>query len=79
MYIGITMDLRKYKNEVFDLRISNFLTIKKVIEICWEIKGIDKKPADGYWVRIVNKERVCAGYETLHDSGITTGDRIEIL
>ncbi|WP_019240846.1 MULTISPECIES: EsaB/YukD family protein [Bacillus] len=79
MYIGITVDMKNYTGEVFDLRISNFLTIKKVIDICWQIKRIEECPADGYWIRVINKEKVCSGYASLIDSGITNGDRIEIL
>lgn len=79
MYINITVDLRNYTGEAFDLRISNFLTIRKVVEICWKVKEIKGIPAEGYWIRIVNKEKICTGYETLLDSGITNGDRIEIL
>ncbi|MGM9927660.1 MAG: EsaB/YukD family protein [Bacillus sp. (in: firmicutes)] len=79
MYIGITVDLKNYTGEVFDLRISNFLTIRKVIDICWKVKEIEDVPAEGCWIRVVNKEKICSGYETLLDSGITSGDRIEIL
>ncbi|MGN1385012.1 MAG: EsaB/YukD family protein [Bacillus sp. (in: firmicutes)] len=79
MYIGLTVDLRNYTGEVFDLRISNFLTIRKVIDICWKVKEIENAPAEGYWIRVVNKEKICSGYETLLDSGITSGDRIEVL
>ena len=79
MYINITVDLKNYTGETFDLRISNFLTIRKVVEICWKVKEINAIPAEGYWIRVVNKEKICSGYETLLDSGITSGDRIEIL
>ena len=79
MYIGITIDLKNYSGEVFDMRLSNFLSIRKVIEICWDVKQIKVNPSEGFWVRVVNKEKVCSGYETLMESGITSGDRIEIL
>ncbi|CAH0347675.1 EsaB/YukD family protein [Bacillus sp. CECT 9360] len=79
MYIQVTVDLQHYTGEVFDLQISNYLSIKKVIEIIWQVKKIAEQPKDGYWIRVQNKEFVCTGYETLLDSGITTGDRVEIL
>lgn len=65
--------------EVFDLQVSNYRSIKKVVEIIWQVKDIASAPKEGYWVRVQNKEFVCSGYETLLDSGITTGDRLEIL
>ena len=79
MYIGVTVDLNKYGAEPIDLRISNYLTIRKVVEIAWQIQKIDDPPPSGYWVKILNKEKVCSGYEVLLDCGITNGDRIEIL
>lgn len=79
MYIGITVDLKNYGGETFDIRISDFLTIKKVVEITWQIKKVQGIPSEGFWVRVSNKEKVCSGYESLVNSGITNGDRIEIL
>ncbi|MFF5400472.1 EsaB/YukD family protein [Peribacillus butanolivorans] len=79
MYIQLTIDLKRYTGEVFDLQVSNYRSIKKVVEIVWQVKNIDCTPKEGYWVRVQNKEFVCSGYDTLLDSGITTGDRLEIL
>ncbi|MGE7604659.1 EsaB/YukD family protein [Peribacillus sp. NPDC097675] len=79
MYIQLTIDLKRYTGEVFDLQVSNYRSVKKVVEIVWQVKGIPDAPRDGYWVRVQNKEFVCSGYDTLVDSGITTGDRLEIL
>lgn len=79
MYIQLTIDLKRYTGEVFDLQLSNYRSIKKVVEIVWQVKEITTDPRDGYWVRVQNKELVCSGYDTLLDSGITTGDRLEIL
>lgn len=79
LYIQVTVDLQNYNGEVFDLQLSNYLPVKKVIEIVWQVKKITVPPREGYWIRVQNKEFVCNGYETLMDSGITTGDRVEIL
>ncbi|KAB7708253.1 ubiquitin [Bacillus aerolatus] len=79
MYIQITIDLHNYNGDVFDLRLSNYLPVKKAAEIAWQLKGIKDEPREGCWVRIVNKEKVCPGDWTLQESGITTGDRLEIL
>ena len=79
IYIQLTIDLKRYTGEVFDLQVSNYRSVKKVVEIVWQVKGIADMPRDGYWVRVQNKEFVCSGYDTLVDSGITTGDRLEIL
>ncbi|AEH46495.1 EsaB/YukD family protein [Parageobacillus thermoglucosidasius] len=79
MYIQVTIDLRHYTEDVFDLRLSNFYSIKKLIDIVWQLKSISAPPREGYWVRVDNKQMVCPGYFTLKDSGITDGDRIVIL
>jgi uncharacterized ubiquitin-like protein YukD len=79
MYIQVTIDLRHYTEDVFDLRLSNFYSIKKLIDIVWQLKNISAPPREGYWVRVDNKQMVCPGYFTLKDSGITDGDRIVIL
>ncbi|HZG70412.1 MAG TPA: EsaB/YukD family protein [Chondromyces sp.] len=79
MYIQITVDLRNYSGSTFDLRLSNYHSIQKVVEIAWQAKGLEKEPRPGYWVRVENKQLVCPGYLTLAESGITTGDRLEIL
>ncbi|WP_027409950.1 EsaB/YukD family protein [Anoxybacteroides tepidamans] len=79
MYIQVTIDLRHYTEDAFDLRLSNFYSIKKMIDIVWQLKNISTPPREGYWVRIENKKMVRPGYFTLKDSGITDGDRIVIL
>ncbi|MGN1402257.1 MAG: EsaB/YukD family protein [Bacillus sp. (in: firmicutes)] len=79
MYIGITVDMKRYNGETVDLRLSDYLTIKKVIEIAWKIKKVDEMPNSGFWVRIRNKDIVCSGYESLVESGVTNGDHIEVL
>lgn len=67
MYIQVTIDLQNYTGEVFDLQISNYLSVKKVIEIVWQVKKIEMQPKDGYWIRVQNKEFVRPGYDTLLD------------
>ncbi|MGA4721528.1 EsaB/YukD family protein [Fictibacillus nanhaiensis] len=79
MYIEVTVDLKHYTGEAFDLRLSNFHTVKKVIDIVWQTKEIDSPPRDGYWVRVPNKNIVLSGNQKLIESGILTGDRFEIL
>ncbi|WP_419884064.1 EsaB/YukD family protein [Peribacillus sp. B-H-3] len=79
MYIQLTVDLKNYSGEVFDLQLSNYLSIKKVIEVIWQVKNLSRPPREGYWIRIQNKKFVCSGNGTLLESGITNGDRIEIL
>ena len=79
MYIEITIDVKNYINEVFDLRLSDYHSVKKVIDIVWQTKSISESPRDGYWVRVANKQLVLSGNERLVDCGITTGDRLEII
>lgn len=79
MYIQITIDLKNYTGDVFDLRLSNYHSIKKLVEIVWEAKKIQTPPKEGYWVRVQNKGFICSGNEVLHQLKITNGDRIEIL
>lgn len=79
MYIEITVDLKHYTGETFDLRLSNYHSIKKVIDIVWQAKRISDLSREGHWVRVVNKRVVLSGADQLADCGITTGDRIEIL
>ncbi len=79
MYINITVDLKNYNGDVFDLRLSNYHTVKQLVHIVWQAKAISTPPKEGYWVRIQNKEKVVTGGESLLESGITNGDRIEIL
>lgn len=79
MYVEITIDLKNYSGETFDLRLSNFHSIKKVVDIVWQTKGIEERPREGYWVRIPNKNMILSGNQKLLDHSITTGDRFEIL
>lgn len=79
MYIEITIDLKNYINEVFDLRLSDYHSVKKVIDIVWQTKSISESPREGYWIRVVNKQLVLSENEKLIDCGITTGDRLEII
>ena len=79
MYIEITIDLKNYQKEGFDIRLSNYHSIKKLIDIVWQAKQMSEQRAEGSWVRVTNKHRIVQGNERLIDAGITTGDRIEIL
>ncbi|PLR67752.1 MULTISPECIES: EsaB/YukD family protein [Bacillaceae] len=79
MYIEVTIDLKHYTGETFDLRLSNYHSVKKVIDIVWQAKCISDPPREGYWVRVPNKQIVLSGSHKLVDCGITTGDRFEIL
>ncbi|MFC7363870.1 MULTISPECIES: EsaB/YukD family protein [Bhargavaea] len=79
MYIEITVDLTNYDGGVFDLRLSDYHTMKKVAEIARQAKGVSKYQREGHWVRIVNKNRVVPGHLTMSKCGIQTGDRLEIL
>lgn len=79
MYIEITIDLKNYSGDPFDIRLSNYHSIKNVIDIVWQTKQISIPPREGYWVRIINKEQVFPGERTMSECGITTGDRVEIL
>lgn len=79
MYIEITIDLTKYNGKIIDLRLSDYYTMKKMIDIAWQANSISKTPREGYWVRVVNKEKIFPGHLTLANCGITTGDRIEII
>ena len=79
MYIEITVDLSKYKDEVLDIRLSNYYTLKKMIDIAWQAATITDTPREGYWVRVVNKDKIFPGHLTISECGITTGDRLEII
>ncbi|PLR96522.1 EsaB/YukD family protein [Bacillus sp. T33-2] len=79
MYIEITVDLKNYNGDTFDLRLSNYHSVKKVVDIVWQAKSISSSPREGYWARIPNKQIVLSGNDILVESGITTGDRLEIL
>jgi uncharacterized ubiquitin-like protein YukD len=79
MYIEVTIDLSNYSDGVFDLRLSNYHSIKKLIDIAWQAGSLSNSPREGHWVRVVNKNKVFHGSVTLAECGITTGDRIEII
>lgn len=79
MYIEITVDLTNYGGEVFDLRLSDYHTMKKLADIAWQAGAISNRQREGQWVRVVNKEKIFPGHLTLEHCGIKTGDRIEII
>ncbi|WP_175638712.1 EsaB/YukD family protein [Metabacillus schmidteae] len=79
MYIEITIDLKNYQQDSFDIRLSNYHSVKKLIDIVWQAKSMAEPPRQGAWIRVVNKQKVIQGTERLLDAGIRTGDRIEIL
>lgn len=79
MYIQVTIDLKHYTGEKFDLRLSDTYSIKKLIHIIWQAKNISVQPREGYWIKVKNKHCVCSGNTLLSECSITTGDRIEIL
>ncbi|MDQ0215839.1 putative ubiquitin-like protein YukD [Oikeobacillus pervagus] len=79
MYIEITIDLKHYTGDMFDIRLSNYHSVKKVIDIVWQAKRITLPNREGNWVRVANKHTVFSGNDRLIDCGITTGDRLEIL
>lgn len=79
MYIEITIDLKNYQKDSFDIRLSNYHSVKKLIDIVWQAKSMTEQPRQGAWIRVVNKQKIIQGTERLLDAGIRTGDRIEIL
>ncbi|WP_071461378.1 EsaB/YukD family protein [Bacillus massilinigeriensis] len=79
MYIEVTVDLKHYNGEQFDLRLSNYHSVKKVIDIIWQARSISVQPREGQWIRVPNKRMVLSGNDKLVDCGIATGDRLEIL
>ncbi|KMM37260.1 EsaB/YukD family protein [Guptibacillus hwajinpoensis] len=80
MYIEVTIDLGRYKKDHFiDLRLSNYHSVKKLIEIVCQTEEINTPPNPNQWIRIVNKHKIVAANERLIEAGIMTGDRIEIL
>ncbi len=78
MYIEVTVDLKKYNGNVFDLRLSNLYTIKKLIDIAWQADSISEPVREGHWVHVVNKDKRFPGHLTLSECGVITGDRLEI-
>ncbi len=79
VYIEITVDLKNYDGNVFDLKLSDYHTVKKLIDIAWQASSISQGQREGHWVRVVNKNKLFPGHLTLAHCGITTGDRIEIM
>jgi uncharacterized ubiquitin-like protein YukD len=79
MYIEVTVDLKNYRDKPFDIRLSNYYTAKNLIQIVWQVRTIQEKPREGYWLKVKDKKMVLSGNERLIDCGITTGDRLEIL
>ena len=65
MYIEITVDLSNYDGEVFDLRLSDYHTMKKLVDIAWQAGSISNRQREGQWVRVVNKEKLFPGHLTL--------------
>ncbi|MBD7939691.1 MULTISPECIES: EsaB/YukD family protein [Cytobacillus] len=79
MYIEVTIDLKNYNKELFDLRLSNYHTVKNLVHIVWQAQSIKEQPREGYWLMVSNKKMVVPGEKKLVDCGITNGDRLEIL
>ncbi|KIL49078.1 EsaB/YukD family protein [Jeotgalibacillus campisalis] len=79
MYIDVTIDLKHYTGEVFDLRLSDYYSAKKLVDIVWQAKEISIQPKEGSWIRIANKNILLYGTHQLSEKGVTRGDRIEIL
>lgn len=79
LYIEVTVDLQKYNGNVLELRLSDYYTIKKCIDIAWQASHLTATPREGHWVRIVNKNKQFPGHLTLAECGVRTGDRIEII
>ena len=79
MYIEVTVDLKNYNEKSFDIRLSDYYSVKQLVDIVWQVKAIPETPREGYWIRIQNKKIVLSGSEQLAASGVTTGDRLEIL
>ncbi|WP_397539506.1 EsaB/YukD family protein [Rummeliibacillus pycnus] len=79
MYIDLTIDLKNYNASAFDLRISNYHSIRTLIEMVWQMQNLIEPPRNGYWIRVDNKDKVYGGYERLINANINSGDRIEIL
>ena len=79
MYIEVTVDLKNYTGEKFDIRLSNYYSVKKLVDVVWQVKELTDVPREGYWIRVQNKKIILSGNEQLAAGGITTGDRLEIL
>lgn len=79
MYIEVTVDLKNYTGESFDIRLSDYYSVKQLVDVVWQVKAITDIPREGYWIRVQNKKIMLSGSEQLAASGVTTGDRLEIL
>lgn len=79
MYIQITVGMKNYGQTPIELRLSDQHSIKKLISIAWQTTNIPVKPREGFWIKVVNKDRVYNGSKTLEECGILTGDKVEIL
>lgn len=79
MYIEVTVDLKNYTGESFDVRLSDYYSVKQLVDVVWQVKAMTDIPREGYWVRVQNKKIMLSGSEQLAASGVTTGDRLEIL
>lgn len=78
MYMELTVKL-KDEDQSIDLRMSDQKTIHQLVQVTWKLLEVKRQPKDGGWVRIVNKQKVISGVLTLEESGVTSGDLIEIL
>jgi uncharacterized ubiquitin-like protein YukD len=79
LYIEVTVDLKNYTGESFDVRLSDYYSVKQLVDVVWQVKAMTDIPREGYWVRVQNKKIMLSGSEQLAASGVTTGVRLEIL
>lgn len=79
VYIKVTVDLRNYLEKEIDLRLSDQYTVRKFIDIVWEVEKLNQQRREGDYIRIENKARILAGDQILADHGVTNGDRLVIL
>ncbi|GIN98946.1 ESX secretion system protein YukD [Siminovitchia terrae] len=79
VYIKVTVDLRNYLEKEIDLRLSDQYTVRKFIDIVWEIEKLNQQRREGDYIRIENKARILGGDQILADHGVTNGDRLVIL
>lgn len=79
MYIHVTVDLSNYKQNILELRLSNQHTLKKVVDIAWQVAEVKQNPREGFWVRVERKKAMYSGVHTLEECDIMTGDRITVL
>lgn len=79
MYVEITVSLKPFDQPELDIRLSDYHTVKKVIEIVGQATDSLDKPNPTSWIRVLNKDKVITSDIRLVDAGITTGDCIEII